>query len=76
MRRALTDSAVGDRLPIRRDAGAAVELLQVGDVLEGPVLLDRFGPGDVLRGRDVAAALGALLGQVLGSQELARVLAR
>src|ERR1700730_4499431 len=73
---ALPDPAVGDRLPVAGDALRAIELLQLGDVLEGAVLLDRLGPGDVLGGRDVAAPLGAFLGQVLGGQELARVLAR
>src|SRR3979409_1645499 len=59
VRRALPDPAVGDRLPVSGDALGPVKLLQLGDVLERPVLLDRLGPRDVLRGRDVAAPLGA-----------------
>src|SRR6267143_2833970 len=74
VRRALANPAVGDHLLVRRDAFAAVELLQLVRRLEGPVLADRLSPGDVGGCGDMAASLGALLGQVLGCQQLTAVL--
>src|SRR5215472_2053266 len=71
---ALADTAVGDDLAVVRDALAAIDLTELVRALEGAVLVDRGRPGDVHRGRDVAAPLGALLRQVLGGQQLAGVL--
>src|SRR5215472_13244719 len=76
VRRALSDPAVGDHLAIAGDPPAPVDLAQGVRVLERAVLLDRGGPGHVDCRRDVAAALGPLLGQVLRCQQLAGVLGR
>src|SRR5215472_185226 len=68
---ALADAAVGDDFAVSRDPLAAVDLAEVGRVLEGTVLLDRGRPGDVGSSRDVSAPLGALLRQVLGGKQFA-----
>src|SRR5581483_7113450 len=73
----LADAAVRDDLAVRRDALPAVDLLQLVVALERAVLgVDRGAPRDADGSRDVAAALGALLRQVLRCEQLARVLLR
>ena len=71
VRGALADAAVGDDLFGRHHAFAAVDLLQLVLALESPVLcVDRCGPRDARRGRDVASTLGAFLRQVLRREQL------
>ena len=74
VRAPLADPAVGDRLAPRIDALAAVDRAELVGRLEAAVLRDRGRPGDVLRAGDVAAALRAFLREVLGREQLARVL--
>src|SRR5215211_1239171 len=72
---ALADPAVGDHVLARLHPLGAVELgqLVVGEELAGGAV-DRLGPGDVDRARDVTRPLGGLLGQVVGGELLAPVL--
>ena len=73
MGRALADPAIGDGLFAAVYSLTAVEGLQFVGGLEGAVFRNRLSPGDVGRAGDVAAALGAFLGKVLGGQQLAAV---
>jgi hypothetical protein len=77
VRAPLSDPAVGDHFPVGRQALALVEAAQLLLRQERARLrVDRLGPGDVARPRDVARLLGLLLGKVGGSQQLASVLLR
>src|SRR6476646_2257595 len=76
VRAALADAAVGDDRLVRGDPPAAVDLAQLVGALEGAVRVGGGGPGDVLRGRDVASALRALLRVVRHVDDLAAVLVR
>src|ERR1700722_2650548 len=72
VRRALADPAVRDGVLAEVDPGLV--LVQGGEVavgLEGAVLVRGLGPRNVLRGRDVAAALRLLLRQVGRGEQLA-----
>src|SRR3990172_4400945 len=60
VRGALADAAVGDGWLVLRDPGAPVEFGQLAGGLEGAVIVDGLGPGDVHGARDVAAALRGL----------------
>src|SRR5258708_37024797 len=72
VRGTLADPAVGDRVLAEVHASlVAVERAQLVIGLERAVVVGRLGPGDVLRGRDVAAPLGLLLRQVGGREEAA-----
>src|SRR2546426_10586024 len=62
VRAALADAAVRDRLALSIDALAAIDLTQLVRALEATVFGDRCGPRNVLRARDVPAALRAFLG--------------
>src|SRR5207247_6784573 len=74
---ALADAAVRDHLLVGDDALSAVDLLQLVGALESTVLgVDGAGPRDARRGRNVAAALRAFLGQVFRGEQLTRVFLR
>src|ERR1700757_5101174 len=65
VRRALADPAVRDRVLAEVDARLVpVQGRELVVGLEGAILVRGLGPGNVLRGRDVAAALRLLLRQV------------
>src|SRR5712691_10226083 len=58
--RALADAAVRDDRAVALDALVGVELLQVGDVLERPIVVAVLAPGNALRAWNVSAALAGL----------------
>src|SRR5215204_4416589 len=60
---ALADAAVRDRLRIRNDSRTVVNGPQLGNGFERLVMGDSGGPRDVHRAGNVAATLGARLGQ-------------
>src|SRR2546428_3552596 len=60
MRRSLADPAVRDDFLVRRHAFRFVQRFELLRRLERPVLVDRLSPGNVLRPRDVPAALRVL----------------
>src|SRR3990172_2826428 len=64
----LADAAVGDHRFFSGDAGTPVQLPQLLDALESPILVARFAPRDAFRSRDVAAAL-ACFRQAWGCQD-------
>src|SRR4051812_30529540 len=68
---ALADPAVGDGVLAGVQAGVGVEGAELLVALERAVLVGRLAPGHVDRARDVPGALGALLRQVRGGDELA-----
>ena len=72
----LADSAVRDDGFVCSYILPCVNGLQLGYRFEGAVLGDCRCPANVLRSRNVAASLGALLGQVFGGKQLAAVLSR
>src|SRR6202012_3067007 len=77
VRGALTDPAVGDGVLAEVQPGLVlVELGEVVVGLERAVLVGRLGPGDVLGGGDVPAALSLLLRQVGRGQQPAGELVR
>src|SRR3990170_2559480 len=59
--RTLADATVGHDIRIGRDALGLVELLKLVGGFEGAVVVDRLGPGDVGRTRNVPGDLGLLL---------------
>ena len=65
MGRAFAYAAVGEHLAVGCEAPAPIQVPKV------PVPSDRRRPGHIDRAWDVAAALGALLGPILGRQQLA-----
>src|SRR6266567_7697997 len=60
MARALADAAVRDHRPVGCHALARIERLQLLVALERPVVVAGLRPRDVLRPRDMAAALTRL----------------
>src|SRR5260370_17357929 len=76
VRRALPDRAVRDVAPAEVHARVAVQRAQRVIGLERAVFPGGLRPRDVLRGRDVPAALGLLLWQVRRSEEPAGELVR
>ena len=74
MRRPFADPAVGDGLFAAVDSLAAIKNLQVISRFEGSILRHSLSPRHVGCARDVPAALGAFLGQVLRGQKLAGIL--
>src|SRR3970040_2985121 len=60
VRGALADAAVGDGRRVLRDAGAPVEFRQFAGGLEGAVIVNGCGPGDVHGAGDVATPLRGL----------------
>src|SRR3954453_12348236 len=67
----LADAAVGDGVAAVVQPFAHVQLAQLVVGLEGAILVGRLRPGHVERGRDVAAPLALLLGQVRRREHLA-----
>src|SRR3954452_15672793 len=76
VRRALADTAVGDRVLGEVDALALVELGELVVAAERAVVVRGLRPRDVLRARHVAGALRLLLRQVRRSKKLAGELVR
>src|SRR4051812_42683540 len=74
VRRALTDSAVGDGFLLSVQSGLGVQLGQVLVGLEGPVLVGRLAPRNVDSAGDMPWALALLLREVGGREDLAREL--
>src|SRR2546421_2952204 len=68
---AFADPAIGDHGLVGSHALRFVEGAELVGGLEGAILANRLAPRDVGGTRNVAAALGALLGQVFRSQQLA-----
>ena len=74
--RALTDSAIRHRDPLRRDAGLGIDALELVVVLEGAVIVCREIPGHVDGRWDVTRAIRLLLRQMGGREHRTGVLIR
>src|SRR2546423_344174 len=70
------DAAVRNRLALAVDPLTCINGFELVCGFEAPVFGDRGRPGDVLRARDVAAALRAFLREVLRCEKLAGVFLR
>src|SRR5690349_6914601 len=70
VRRALTDTAVGDGFLLAVEARLGVQLGQILVRLEGAVLVGRLAPRNVDRAGDMPWPLALLLRQVRGSEDL------